>query len=108
MNEITQQIINLDKETIALRAKYEELLRKKKLEGLDMLQKLEQDLMKSYMEEGEKAYQEIIQKSVQESERPGKIEVECMSSMVNIDVVYNEAKDQLIESLWKEILTGEE
>jgi len=31
-----------------------------------------------------------------------------MSSMVNIDVVYNEVKDKLVESLWKEILTGEE
>ncbi len=108
MNEIAQQIINLDKETVVLRAKYEELLRKKKLEGLDMLQKLEQDLMKSYMEEGERAYQEIMQKSTEESERPGKVEVECMSSMVNIDVVYNEVKDKLVESLWKEILTGEE
>ena len=108
MNEITQQIINLDKETIALRAKYEDLLRKKKLEGLDMLQKLELDLMKSYMEEGEKAYREIMQKSAEESERPGKVEVECMSSMLNIDVVYKEIKDELIESLWKEILTGEE
>ncbi len=108
MNEITQQIINLDKETVALRARYEELLRKKKLEGLDMLQKLEQDLMKSYMEEGDKAYQEIMDKSAEESERPGKVEVECMSSMVNIDIVYNEVKDQLIDGLWKEILTGEE
>ena len=108
MNEITQQIINLDKETVALRARYEELLRKKKLEGLDMLQKLEQDLMKSYMEEGDKAYQEIMDKSAEESERTGKVEVECMSSMVNIDIVYNEVKDQLIDGLWKEILTGEE
>jgi hypothetical protein len=108
MNEITKQIINLDKETVALKTRYEELLREKKFEGLDLLQKLEQDLLKSYMEEGEKAYQEIMQKSAEESARPGKEEVECMSSILNVDVVYSEVKDELIESLWKEILAAEE
>ncbi|MDX9916763.1 MAG: hypothetical protein RBT15_01955 [Gudongella sp.] len=108
MNEITQQIINLDKETVALRSKYEELLRKKKLEGLDALQRLENDLMKTYMEEGEQAYQEIMQKSDIDQSEPGKAEVEWKHNMQNIDDVYNEVKEELIESLWKEILSGEE
>ena len=108
MNEITQKIIDLDRDTINLRKKYEDLLRKKKMEGLDRVQELEQELLKTYAEEGEKAYQETLKETDGHTEKIGKIEVECISNMTDIDKVYYDSKKELVDSLWEEILQVEE
>ncbi|HZH68256.1 MAG TPA: hypothetical protein VFD65_03575 [Chitinophagales bacterium] len=108
MNDIAQKIINLDKETISLREKYEEALRKKKFEGLDKVQQLEKELQQQYMEEGEKAYREIVGGVTGSLNLTSKVEVECISNKVNIDVVYNEIKEDLTERLWGKILSMEE
>jgi len=108
MNEITQKIIDLDKETINLRKKYEDLLRKKKMEGLDKVQELEQELLKTYVEEGEKAYQETLKQTDGHTDKLNKVEVECISNMTDIDKVYYGSKKELVDSLWEEILQVEE
>lgn len=108
MNDIAQKIINLDKETIKLREKYEETLRKKKFEGLNEVQQLEKELLQQYMEEGENAYREIVEGVSSGLNLKSKVEVECISNKVNIDVVYNEIKEELTERLWGKIISMEE
>lgn len=108
MNDIAQKIINLDKETIKLREKYEETLRKKKFEGLNEVQQLEKELLQQYMEEGENAYRDIIEGVSGHINLKSKVEVECISNKVNIDVVYNEIKEELTERLWGKIISMEE
>ena len=63
MNELTQKIIELDKNTLNMKKKYEDLLRKKKFEGQDKVHELEQQLLKTFQQEGEKAYQEALKQT---------------------------------------------
>jgi len=108
MNNIAKQIIDLDKETQKLKEKYEEMLRKIRFEGLDKVQKLEKELLQQYMEEGEKAYKEIVGSLNDNLDLTSKVEIECISNLINVDVVYNEKKENLTEKLWETIITLEE
>lgn len=104
MNEITQKVIDLDKATIELKKKYEDKLKITKFEGQDRVLELEQKLLKSYMEEGEKAYQETLIQSDKTIDQLDKIKKQYEISMEAIDKAYNKIKPDLTEKLWKEIL----
>ncbi|MGM0395973.1 MAG: hypothetical protein ACQEP4_02855 [Bacillota bacterium] len=104
MNEITQKIIDLDKKTTQMKKKYEDLLRKKKFEGQDRVQELEQQLLKEYQEEGEKAYQEALKQTDSTLENIEKIKKEYERHIQSTDEEYLKIKHELVESLWEDIV----
>ncbi|MDY0235933.1 MAG: hypothetical protein RBR71_07880 [Gudongella sp.] len=104
MNEITQKVIDLDKATIELKKKYEDKLRVTKFEGQDRVLELEQQLLKSYMEEGEKAYQDTLIESDKAIDQLDKVKSQYEISMEAIDRAYNKIKPELTKKLWEEIL----
>lgn len=104
MNEITQKVIDLDKATIELKKKYEDKLKITKFEGQDRILELEQKLLKSYAEEGEKAYQDTLKKSDESIDLLDKAKSQYEVNMEDIDKAYNKIKPSLTEKLWEEIL----
>lgn len=104
MNEITQKVIDLDKITIELKKKYEDKLRITKFEGQDKVQELEQQLLKSYIEEGEKVYQDTLIETDIAIDELEKSKSQYEISMDAVDKAYVEIKPELTERLWTEIL----
>lgn len=104
MNEVTQKVIDLDKATIELKKKYEDKLRITKFEGQDRVQELEQQLLKSYMEEGEKVYQDTLIKSDKSIDQLDKVKNQYEINMKAVDNAYNKIKPELTKKLWEEIL----
>ena len=104
MNEITQKVIDLDKATVELKKKYEDKLRITKFEGQDRVQELEQKLLKSFMEEGEKAYQNTLIESDNSIDLLDKAKSQYEINMEAVDKAYNKIKPELTKKLWEEIL----
>lgn len=104
LNEITQKVIDLDKATIELKKKYEDKLRITKFEGQDRVLELEQQLLKAYMEEGEKAYQDTLIKSDKSIDLLDKVKSQYEINMEAVDKAYRKMKPELTDKLWQEIL----
>ena len=104
MNELTQKIIELDKNTLNMKKKYEDLLRKKKYEGQDKVHELEQQLLKTFQQEGEKAYQEALKQTDSTLDNIEKIRQEYENSIKNTDEVYARMKPSLVDALWEDII----
>lgn len=104
MNEITQKVIDLDKATIELKKKYEDKLRITKFEGQDRVLELEQQLLKSYAKEGEKAYQDTLIESDKSIDLLDKAKSQYEINMEAVDKAYTKMKPELTDKLWQEIL----
>ncbi len=104
MNEIIQKIIDLDKKTTHMRKMNEDLLRKKKFEVQDRIQELEQQLLKEYQEEGEKAYQEALKQTDSTLENIETIKKEYERHIHSTDEEYLKIKHELVETLWEDIV----
>ena len=104
MNEITQKVIDLDKATIELKKKYEDKLRITKFEGQDRVLELEQQLLKSYAKEGEKAYQDTLIESDNSIDLLDKAKSQYEINMEAVDKAYTKMKPELTDKLWQEIL----
>ncbi len=105
MDEIINKIISIDKETVRMKLKTEEIIMNKEKELKEILQELEKKYMEEGRLEGEKIYTEIL--------RNGEIEIERLKSqdietLERIDKVYRENKSRLIEDLWNSLFIGEE
>ncbi|MDR7857391.1 hypothetical protein [Tissierella sp.] len=105
MDQIINNILNIDKETVKMKLKTEELIENKEKELKEAIQELEKNYMEEGRLEGERVYNEVI--------KNGELEIKQMQSMDmktlnSIDDVYKKNKDQLVEELWKNLFKGKE
>ncbi|MBU5313650.1 hypothetical protein KQI38_16625 [Tissierella carlieri] len=105
MDEIINKIINIDKETVRMKLKTEEIIGDKEKELKETLQELEKKYVEEGRLEGEKTYNEIIRNGELEIERLKSQDVETLE---RIDKVYKGSKDKLIEGLWNSLFRGKE
>lgn len=105
MDEIINKIISIDKETVKMKLKTEEIIRGKEKELKETLQELEKKYTEEGRLEGEKTYNEIIRNGEAEIERLKSQDIETLE---RIDNVYKGSKFQLIEDLWNSLFIGEE
>lgn len=104
MDEITKKIISIDNVTIKMKARYDELKIKKEEEFKESLQELEKKYSNESIVDGEKIYQEILDKADIEIKKL----VNAKDNYVNNDNTYNKLKKNLIESLWSDLFLGKE
>jgi len=96
MDEIIREIINIDKDTLNMKKRYEESIKEKENE----LKKTLADLEKSYKVEnakGERINNEDITVEL------NNLEDIYTENMHNIDKTYKQLKDQLVENIWKDL-----
>ena len=105
MDETINKIINIDKETVRIRERTEEIIREKEKELKETLQELEKNYMEEGRLEGEEAYNQIIKSGETEIENLQSQDVDTLKS---IDNIYKKNKDKLIEALWSSLFTGKE
>jgi vacuolar-type H+-ATPase subunit H len=105
MDEIINNIMNIDKETVKIKLKTEELIENKEKELREALQKLEKDYMEEGRLEGERIYNEVIKNGELETKQ---MKSEDMKTLNSIDDVYKKNKDQLVDGLWNSLFKGKE
>ncbi len=105
MDETINKIINIDKETVRMKLKTEEIIREKEKELKDTLQDLEKNFMEEGRLEGERIYNQIIKNGEIEIEKLQSQDIETLKS---IDNVYRKNKALLTEALWNSLFRGKE
>lgn len=105
MDEIINKIINIDKETVRMKLRTEEIIRDKEKELKETLQDLEKKYLEEGRLEGEKIYSKIMRDGETEIER---LQSQDIGILKNIDDVYKKNKDKLILDLWNSLFKGEE
>ncbi len=105
MDEIINNIMNIDKETVEMKLKTEELIENKEKELREAIQKLEKDYMEEGRSEGERIYNEVIKNGELEIKQ---MKSEDMKTLNSIENKYKENKDQLVEGLWNSLFKGKE
>lgn len=104
MDEITKKIINIDNVTIKMKARFDESKIKKEDELRYALQELEKKYSNESTEDGERIYQEILDKADIEIDKLNK----AKENYVNNDNTYSKLKKNLIETLWSDLFLGKE
>jgi len=99
-------LYTMDKEIAALRRKHEGMLRKKKLEGLNRVHELEQELKNSYLEEAERIYRDAVEQK-QLASASGEDD-KYAKALDDLDEEFDGLKTDLLERLWDEILNSKE
>lgn len=105
MDETINKIISIDKETVRMKLKTEEIIREKERELKDIIQNLEKNFMEEGRLEGERIYNKTIKDGEKEIERLQSQDVETLKSIEN---VYRKNKSQLVEALWNSLFRGRE
>ncbi len=105
MDEVINKIINIDKETVKMRLRTEEIIRDKEKELKETLQDLEKKYLEEGRLEGEKIYNKIMKDGETEIER---LQSQDIGILKNIDDVYKKNKDKLVLDLWNSLFKGEE
>lgn len=104
MDEITKKIINIDNVTINMKSRYKILMEKKEDELRDAILEMEKKYSNETIQEGDRVYQEIINKAVLKNKGPNKVNV----NYNDINNTYNKLKSGLIESIWVNLFLGKE
>ena len=105
MDEIVNKIISIDKETLRMKLKTEEIVADKEKALKEALQKIEKEYMEEGRLEGERIYKEIIKDGEMEIER---LQSQDMEMLKGIDDEYKKSKDKLIDILWNGLFKGKE
>ena len=105
MDEIINNIMNIDKETVEMKLKTEELIENKEKELREAIQKLEKGYMEEGRSEGERIYNEVIKNGELEIKQ---MKSEDMKTLNSIENKYKENKDQLVEGLGNSLFKGKE
>ncbi|NLY77666.1 MAG: hypothetical protein GX080_06210 [Tissierellia bacterium] len=95
MDQVIREIISIDKETLNMKERYEELLKEKE----SQLKKTLADLEKASIENLYKPSSNGIDMTVELKN----LEDIYIENMHNIDKVYKELKVQLIEDIWNDL-----
>lgn len=96
MDEIIREIINIDKDTLNMKKKYEESIKEKENE----LKKTLADLEKSYKIENAKV-ERINNEDI--AVELNNLEDTYTENMHNIDKTYKQLKERLVENIWKDL-----
>jgi len=104
MDEITKKIINIDNVTINMKNRYKILMDKKEDELRDTILEMEKRYSNESIQEGDRVYQEIINKAELRNKGPNKVNV----NYNDINNTYNKLKSGLIESIWVNLFLGKE
>ncbi|WP_353094919.1 hypothetical protein [Tissierella praeacuta] len=105
MDEVINKIINIDKETVSMKLKTEEIVADKERTLKETLQKIEKEYMEEGRLEGERIYKEIIKDGEMEI---GRLQSQDIEILENIDNVYKVNKEKLIDGLWNKLFRGRE
>lgn len=105
MDEIVNKIINIDKETVRMKQKTEEIIRDKEKVLRETLQKIEREYVEEGRLEGEKIYKEIMEDGETEIRS---LQSQDMEMLKAIDKEYKNNKDKLINILWNSLIKGKE
>lgn len=105
MDRIANEIINIDKETVKIKLKTEEIIENKEKELKETLQSLEKEYSEEGRLESEVIYKKIIELGKIETDR---LEFEDSKVLKDIENIYIGKKDKLIESLWNSLFISKE
>ena len=105
MDKIVNEIINIDKETVKIKKKAEEIIENKEKELRETIQRLEKEYIEDGKLESESIYNDIIKSGKEEI---SKLESEDNKTLKLIDNLYRVKKDKLIEDLWTSLFTSKE
>lgn len=103
MDKIVNEIINIDKETVKIKKKTEEIVLNKEKELKETIQRLEKEYIEDGKLESESMYNDIIESGKSEI---SKLESEDNKILQKIDNLYKDKKDKLIEDLWTSLFTS--
>jgi len=101
MEDIISKIISMDKETVKIKKKTEEIVISKEKELKETIQNLENKYLEEGRLEGEKRYIELIESARREVELLQEKEEKVIN---NIEKIYKEKKQSLIEELIHSLL----
>ncbi len=101
MEDIISKIISMDKETVKIKKKTEEIVISKEKELKEIIQNLESKYLEEGRLEGEKRYTELIESARREVELLQEKEEKVIN---NIEKIYKEKKQSLIEELFHSLL----
>ncbi|HAE92050.1 MAG TPA: hypothetical protein DCG60_05300 [Tissierella sp.] len=105
MDEIINKIINIDKETVRMKQKTEEIIRDKEKVLRETLQKIEREYVEEGRLEGERIYKEIMEDGETEIRS---LQSQDMEMLKAIDKEYKNNKDKLINILWNSLIKVKE
>ena len=105
MEDVIRKIVNIDKETIKIKEKTEEIINTKERELKEVLQSLEKEYLEEGKLEGDKKYKEIIEIGRKETEE---LQKEEEKTLKNIDNLYKGKKDKLVEELFHSLFKDKE
>lgn len=104
MDDITKKIINIDNITLKMKSRYEVMITEREEKLRDSILDLEKVYSNNTILEGDKAYQDIINKAELNLKGSGK----AKTNYNNIDNIYNKIKGNLIEAIWEDLFMGKE
>ncbi len=96
----------LNHESVDVKQRHEEELKMLSMDGQKEVKKLEESLLKTYMIEAEKAYQDALNEIGDDTSSKDLSYYDKVIS--DVEEVYEKVKPDIITSLWEEILSKEE
>lgn len=105
MDEIVKKIIDMDRDTIKIKLKTEEIIVNREKELKETLHELEKAYLEESRLEGDRIYKEIIKTGELEMAR---LESSDSEILKRIDNVYKGKKEKLIEDLFESLFMNKE
>lgn len=105
MDEIVKKIIDMDRDTVKIKLKTEEIIVNREKELKETLQELEKKYLEESRLEGDRIYKEIIKTGESEMTRLESSDIEALKK---IDNIYKGKKQILVEDLFKNLFMNKE
>lgn len=104
MDKPARRIIEIDRDTIRLKEKTEEVIKDKKVKFESQLELLEKNYLEEGEKQGKKIYKDIIAEAkhiIDENER------QTNKKITSLENLYNNKKKILVEELWQDLFKEE-